>query len=93
MRKIGPELTSVPVFLHFVCVSPPQHGLMSDVGPCPGSKAPATKVEHVEINYYATGPALFPHFIHEENKAQRVKTWSKAAHLIRIINEVLVKID
>ena len=29
VRKIGPELTSVPVFLCFVCGMPPQHGLMS----------------------------------------------------------------
>ena len=34
VRKIGPELTSVPVFLNFVCGTPPQHGLMSL---CPGS--------------------------------------------------------
>uniref|UniRef100_A0A3Q2LPQ3 MOB kinase activator 3A n=1 Tax=Equus caballus TaxID=9796 RepID=A0A3Q2LPQ3_HORSE len=26
VRKIGPELTSVPVFLYFVCGLPPQHG-------------------------------------------------------------------
>ena len=29
MRKTGPELTSVPMFLYFVCGMPPQHGLMS----------------------------------------------------------------
>ena len=28
-RKIGPELTSVPIFLYFVCGNPPQNGLMS----------------------------------------------------------------
>ena len=33
VRKIGPELTSVPVFLHFVCGLLPQHGLMRGVGP------------------------------------------------------------
>ena len=25
-RKISPELTYVPIFLHFICGSPPQHG-------------------------------------------------------------------
>ena len=29
LRKIGPELTSVPIFLYFVCGMLPQHGLMS----------------------------------------------------------------
>ena len=29
VRKIGPELTSVPIFLYFVYGSPPQPGLMS----------------------------------------------------------------
>ena len=31
VRKIGPELTSVPIFLYFVWGMPPQHGLMSGV--------------------------------------------------------------
>ena len=26
LRKVGPELTSVPIFLYFVCGSLPQHG-------------------------------------------------------------------
>ena len=30
-EKIGPALTSVPIFLHFVCRTPPQHGLMSSM--------------------------------------------------------------
>ena len=29
--KIGPELTSVPIFLYFVCGTLPQNGLMSRV--------------------------------------------------------------
>ena len=37
LRKICPELTSVPIFLYFVCGTLPQHGLMN-VRPCPGSK-------------------------------------------------------
>ena len=31
VRKIGLELTSVPIFQYFVCGMPPQHGLMSGV--------------------------------------------------------------
>ena len=31
VRKIGPELTSMPIFLYFVCGMLPQQGLMSDV--------------------------------------------------------------
>ena len=31
VRKIGPELTPVPVFLYFACGTPAQHGLMSSV--------------------------------------------------------------
>ena len=29
VRKMGPELTSVPIFLYFICGMVPQHGLMS----------------------------------------------------------------
>ena len=29
--KIVPKLTSVPVFLYFLCGMPPQHGLMNSV--------------------------------------------------------------
>ena len=31
VRKIGAELTSVPIFFYFVCWMLPQHGLMSYV--------------------------------------------------------------
>ena len=31
VRKMGPERTSVPIFLYFVCGTLPQHGLMSSV--------------------------------------------------------------
>ena len=31
VRKIGPELTLVPIFLNFVCGMPPQHSLMNGV--------------------------------------------------------------
>ena len=39
VKKVGLELISLPIFLYFVCGSPPQHGLMSSVvGPHSGSK-------------------------------------------------------
>ena len=38
LRNGGPELTSVPLFLYFVCGSLPQCGLTSAVGPHPGSE-------------------------------------------------------
>ena len=31
LRKIVPELISVPIYLYFVCGTPPQYGLMSGV--------------------------------------------------------------
>ena len=31
VRRIVPELTSMPILLCFVCGTPPQHGLMSGV--------------------------------------------------------------
>ena len=34
VRKIGPVLTSMPIFLYFVCGMLPQHGLMSSVWVC-----------------------------------------------------------
>ena len=34
LRKIGPELTCVPIFLYFVCGMPPQHGLVSSMWVC-----------------------------------------------------------
>ena len=61
MRKIGPELTSVPIFFYFVRGSLPWHGLMSGVGPPPGTqthKPQAAKAECAKLNHYATGPAL-----------------------------------
>ena len=59
LRKIIPELTPVPVFLHFVCGSPPQHGLMSGAGLYLGSEP--MKLGHQSgapgLNHYATGLA------------------------------------
>ena len=34
------ELTSVAIFVYFICEVPPQHGWMSGGGPCPGSEPP-----------------------------------------------------
>ena len=31
LRKMGPKLTSVPIFLCFICEETPQHGLISSV--------------------------------------------------------------
>ena len=36
--KIGPELTSVPIFLFFICGMLSQHGLTRGVGPHLGSE-------------------------------------------------------
>ena len=62
VRKIRPELTSVPIFFYFVCEMPPQHGWMSGVGPHPGSK-PANpgppKQSAWNFNHLAMEPA--PH--------------------------------
>ena len=38
LRKSGPDLTSVPMVLYFVCGMPPQHDLVSGVGLLPGSE-------------------------------------------------------
>ena len=65
MRKIGPELTSVPIFLYFICGMLPQHGLMSGVLVCaqdlnlwtPGCQSGAR-----ELNHYATSWPLFALF-------------------------------
>ena len=38
MREIGPELTSLAIFLCFVCGSLLHRGLTSGVGPCLGSE-------------------------------------------------------
>ena len=41
-RKIVPELTSVPIFLNFVCETLPQHGLMGGVYICTWDANPPT---------------------------------------------------
>ena len=66
VRKIGPELTSVTVFFYFVGGSPPQHGLMSGVGPHPGSKPanPRAKqsVQAQPLHHPASPKQLFLQF-------------------------------
>ena len=50
MKKSDLELTSVPIFLHFVCGMLPQHGLMSSVWvPHPESEPLAAKAEHENL--------------------------------------------
>ena len=51
VKKIGPELTSVLIFLYFVCGMPPRHGLMIGVGPRLGSKPenPGPSKQSVQI--------------------------------------------
>ena len=62
LRKSHPELTSVAMFLYFVCGVPPQHGLMNSVsvrtwdGTC---KRWATEAEHVNLT---TMPVGWPHW-------------------------------
>ena len=53
VRKIGPELTSVPIFLYCVCGTPPQHGLNS--GSEPVNPRPL-KGAH-KLNHYTTRAA------------------------------------
>ena len=38
LRKISPELTSMPIFFCFICGTLPQHGLTRGVGLHPGSE-------------------------------------------------------
>ena len=55
LRKIVPELTSVPVFLYFVYGTPPQHGLMSSVSVCaqdPGLRTLGHRRRARELNHY-----------------------------------------
>ena len=52
VRKIVPELTSVPIFLSFVCGTPPQHGLRAACKSTPRIQTcepPATEVECVNL--------------------------------------------
>ena len=57
LRKIVTELTPVPIFLHFVCGTPPQKGLMSSVYVRTRDLDPQTPGRVSEPNHYATGLA------------------------------------
>ena len=56
-KLIVAELTSVPVFLYFVCGMSPKHGLVSG-GPHLGSEP--CKAEHVNLATMPLGWPLFP---------------------------------
>ena len=59
LRKAGPELTSVPIFLHFICGTPVTAWLDEwCVGPCPGSKLPnpGLPAEAERVNLTAAPP-------------------------------------
>ena len=73
-KKTGPELTSVPIFLYFVCGMLPQHGLVSgvyvctwDANPCPW-KPWAAKVEHTNLTTTPLGQPPSIIFISERNE-------------------------
>ena len=60
LRKIVPELTSVAVFLYFICGTLPQHGLMSGVQVHAQGQNQQTLSHQSrahKLNHYATGPA------------------------------------
>ena len=73
LRKISPELTSMPIFLHFICSSPPQHGWwvayvhVLDLNLWTW----ASKAKLTELNHYAMRPApvLFSIGIFKQNMA------------------------
>ena len=65
LGKILPELTSVPIFLYFVCGPLPQHGHRQWCRFMPGNQTWAAKAECSELNHQATGPApLVSYFCH-----------------------------
>ena len=60
VRKIGPELTSVPFFLYFICGTPPQHGLMRGVyvhAWVPNLQTPCCSSGLCKLNHCAIGLA------------------------------------
>ena len=65
LRKIGPELTSVAIFLYFICGMLPQHGLISGARSTPRiwtGEPWAAKVEHENLTTIPPGghPILLP---------------------------------
>ena len=93
-RKIVAELTSVPIFLYFVCGTPPQCGSMSGVQVCTrdlnswtlGHRSGAYK-----LNHYVTGLALRLRFL---TKLVLLKNWvSLCAGNGLIASFILVTVD
>ena len=59
VRNIVPELTSVPVFLYFVCGAPPQHSMMSSVqirAWDPNPRTPGHQRTKGKLHHQATKP-------------------------------------
>ena len=74
VRKIVPELTSVTIFLYFVCGTPPQHSLMNRVkvhAPDPGPWTQDHQSRVCELNHSATGLA-------PKNIFEFLMTWRSA---------------
>ena len=60
LRKTGPELTSVPIFLHFICGTLATAWLVKQchVGTCdPNGRTPGSQSRTCALNCYATRPA------------------------------------
>ena len=58
LRRIGPELTSVLIFLYFLCGTLPRHGLMSSVvGPLPDPNLQtwAMEAKHQDVTVMPPG--------------------------------------
>src|SRR3712207_6340465 len=65
VMKTDPELTSVAIFLYFVCGTLPQHGLMSGAMSVPRIQTSETLGHRSgahELNHPATGPAPVVYF-------------------------------
>ena len=63
LKKISPELTSVPILLYFICGMPPQHSSPGGAMSAPGirtSEPRAAKAEHVNLT---AAPLGQPHWI------------------------------
>ena len=61
LRKTGPELTSVPIFLHFICGTPTTAWLDKQCYICtrdPNWRTPGCRSGTCKLNCYTTEPAL-----------------------------------
>ena len=76
VRKIRPELTSMPVLLYFICGMPLQHGLMSSVQVLTrdlNSWTLGRWSRACELNHYTTRPAPRIKYLIEGERSQSVK--------------------